>query len=90
VNSFRYTDITKKPFDHRARRRQMKRGTAFALGFFGGIIAGVFAMFEVFPSVNAVVMMPLKWLLDDLHPFPSESPAKSASPKTNPCAQSPR
>jgi hypothetical protein len=53
----------------------MTRGTALAIGFFGGLAAGVFALLEVAPSVSTVLTMPLKWLLEDLHPFPSESPA---------------
>ena len=50
----------------------MKTRTFFAIGSFTGVVVGVFVAFEA-PTVSAVLTLPLKWLTEDLHPFPSDS-----------------
>jgi hypothetical protein len=45
---------------------------AFAFAFVAGIFIGAFITVRA-PSVRAFLTLPLKWLTEDLHPFPSES-----------------
>lgn len=52
----------------------MMRRTVFAIGFFAGVVIGAVVSFET-PAANAILTLPLKWFTEDLHPFPSESPA---------------
>jgi hypothetical protein len=51
----------------------MTRGTTIVLGLFGGIGAGILAWLQGTPTVTTVLTLPLKWLTEDLHLFPSES-----------------
>ena len=50
----------------------MKKRTVFVIGFIAGIAIGAFVSGST-ATINAFVTLPLKWLTEDLHPFPSES-----------------
>ena len=52
----------------------MRTGKALAIGFFAGaVIGGGVTFLEVAPATVAVLMKPLEWLTERLHPYPRES-----------------
>jgi hypothetical protein len=52
----------------------MRTRKVLAIGFFAGaIIGGGVTFLEVAPATVAVLMKPLEWLTEGLHPYPRES-----------------
>ncbi len=52
----------------------MTKKTISTIGFFAGaIIGGAVTILEIAPAPVAILMKPLEWLTENLHPFPSES-----------------
>jgi hypothetical protein len=52
----------------------MSKKTIFVIGFLAGIVVGgLLTVVGIAPTVGALLAAPLKWLTEDLHPFPSES-----------------
>jgi hypothetical protein len=52
----------------------MKLSTIITAGFVVGVALGaLLSLVGIAPGIAAIITLPLKWLTENLHPFPSES-----------------